>query len=246
MAENSKIEWTTHTFNPWIGCTRVSPACDHCYAAELMDTRYGRAKWGPGEARVRTSASNWKQPLRWNRAASATGTRPAVFCASLADVFDVEVDPQWRRDLFELIDATPNLIWLLLTKRIGNVARMCRVETGNLPLPRNAAVGATLANQQEWDRDGSKLAAVAPLALFTFASVEPMLGPIVMGEWCPDWVICGGESGRGARDMPEAWAESLRDQTVARAKAFFFKQMARKAPIPPHLMFRQFPAELAA
>lgn len=110
MAENSKIEWTVHTFNPWIGCTRVSPACDHCYAAELMDTRYGRAKWGPGEARVRTSPSNWKLPLRWNREAMANGTRPTVFCASLADVFDVEVDPQWRRDLFELIEATPHLM----------------------------------------------------------------------------------------------------------------------------------------
>jgi protein gp37 len=248
MAENSKIEWTDHTFNPWIGCTRVSPACDHCYAAELMDTRYHRVTWGPGEARVRTSASNWKQPLRWNREAAASGRRPTVFCASLADVVDVEVDPLWRYQLFELIEATPNLIWLLLTKRIGNAERMCRVEAGNRPMPHNAALGATMANQQEWQRDSRKLEEAAHNLgpLFTFASVEPMLSRILMDDWCPDWVICGGESGRGARDMPEEWPADLKAQTAARGKAFFMKQMAKRAPIPTHLMLRQFPAELAA
>jgi len=69
MAENSAIEWTDHTFNPWIGCTKVSPACDKCYAAEMMDNRYGRAKWGAGEPRVRTAASNWKIPRKWNKQA---------------------------------------------------------------------------------------------------------------------------------------------------------------------------------
>jgi len=93
MGETTKIEWADHTFNPWIGCTKVSPACDNCYAAELMDTRYGRAKWGAGEARVRTAPSNWQQPVKWNRIAARDGTRPFVFCASLADVFDNEVDP---------------------------------------------------------------------------------------------------------------------------------------------------------
>jgi protein gp37 len=248
MAANSKIEWTQHTFNPWIGCTRVSPACDHCYAAELMEIRYKRVTWGPGEQRVRTSPNNWKQPVRWNREAGQGGARPTVFCASLADVFDVEVDPQWRRDLFELIESTPNLIWLLLTKRIGNAVRMCRPEAGNLPLPRNAALGATLANQQEWDRDAPKLERAAFILgpLFTFASVEPMLGPIIIGDWCPDWVICGGESGHGARDMPEQWADDLKAQATEHGAAFFMKQMARKAPIPPHLMLRQFPEAIAA
>ncbi len=89
MAENSKIEWTTHTFNPWIGCQKVSPGCDHCYAEALMDTRWGKVKWGPHGERKRTSEANWKQPLRWAKAAN--GTRPRVFCASLADVFDNQV-----------------------------------------------------------------------------------------------------------------------------------------------------------
>ena len=76
MGALSKIEWTTHTFNPWIGCTKVSPACDHCYAEAMMDARYGRVRWGAGEDRSRTSAANWRQPIRWDREAVASGTRP--------------------------------------------------------------------------------------------------------------------------------------------------------------------------
>jgi protein gp37 len=136
MGINSKIEWCEHTFNPFIGCTRISPACDHCYAAALS-ARTFKVKWGAGEARKRTSESYWKQPLKWNADYAAAldrhqhsslagnaGTepkRPRVFCASLADVFDNEVNPQWRADLFDLIRITPNLDWMVLTKRIGNV-----------------------------------------------------------------------------------------------------------------------------
>ncbi len=65
MAQDSKIEWTDHTFNPWIGCTRISPACDNCYAEEWA-RRSGLVKWSAGEARRRTSAANWRSPLRWN------------------------------------------------------------------------------------------------------------------------------------------------------------------------------------
>lgn len=88
MAENSNIEWTDHTFNPWIGCTKVSQGCKFCYAETLMDQRYGKAKWGPKGTRNRTSVSYWKQPLKWNREAAAEGMRKRVFCASLADVFE--------------------------------------------------------------------------------------------------------------------------------------------------------------
>lgn len=236
MAENSKIEWTTHTFNPWIGCTKVSPGCDHCYAEAMMDHRYGRVKWG-GD-RVRTSVANWKKPLRWNADAANEIVKPMVFCASLADVFDNDVSPGWRRDLFELIEATPNLTWLLLTKRVGNVRKMAP----DL-LPRNAAIGATMVNQKEYDRDRMTLVDVKRTLdpLFTFASVEPMLGPIILDKFAPDWVICGGESGAGAREMDPAWSRSLRDQCAALGRSFFFKQMTRKAAIPPDLMVRQLP-----
>lgn len=243
MAENSKIEWTDHTFNPWIGCTKVSPACDNCYAEAMMDTRYGRVKWGSGEDRQRTAAANWRNPLKWERDAAKSGSRPFVFCASLADVFDNEIDPAWRRDLFNLIKATPNLIWLLLTKRVGNVNKMTNSFEGNPSLPPNAAIGATMANQEEYDRDRMKLwdVAMACQPLFTFASIEPMLGPVILDKHAPDWIICGGESGRGAREMNPEWARSLRDGAARFKRAFFMKQMTGKKPIPNDLMVRQFP-----
>lgn len=235
MAENTKIEWAKHTFNPWIGCTKVSPACDGCYAEEMMAIRYQRVRWGPGEDRVRTSPANWREPLKWNRQAAASGERPFVFCASLADVFDNEVDDLWRRDLMELIEATPNLVWLLLTKRIGNVRKMTDPMRGNRPLPPNAALGASLPNQEEWDRDLPKLIATAIDcgALFTFASVEPMLGPINARGLLPGWVIVGGESGRNARPMHPDWARSLRDQCVAADVPFLFKQWGEYRPYDP-------------
>jgi protein gp37 len=222
MAENSAIEWTDHTFNPWIGCTKVSPACDNCYAETLMDARYGRVRWGPGEDRSRTAPSTWRQPLKWNKQALATGGRPFVFCASLADVFDNEVDPAWRRDLFALIEATPHLVWLLLTKRIGNVLKM----TGGV-LPVNAAIGATMASQLEYDRDRMKLAEVKAIArpLFTFGSFEPLLGPIILDQNAPDWIIVGGESGANARPMDLAWARSLQSQAADLDRVFNFKQV---------------------
>lgn len=245
MGINSKIEWTDHTFNPWIGCTKVSPACDHCYAEAMMDTRYGRVAWGAGEDRSRTSAANWRQPHRWNRIAIADGARPFVFCASLADVFDNEVDPLWRRDLFVLIETTPALTWLLLTKRIGNVVKMTDPAAGNPVLPRNAALGATMPNQDEWDRDMPKLAEAGRVtgARFTFASVEPMLSRIYTRNNLPDWVIVGGESGRDARHMNPDWARYMLDECLTAGVPFFMKQMTGRQPIPPDLTVRQFPVQ---
>ena len=246
MAENSKIEWTDHTFNPWIGCTKVSPACDGCYAENLMANRYGRVQWGAGEDRQRTGVANWRKPLAWQKEAMASGNRPYVFCASLADVFDNEVDPMWRSDLFKLIEATPNLIWLLLTKRIGNVRKMTDPERGNPCLPRNAAIGATIANQEEYDRDRMKLWEVketrAPM--FTFGSYEPLLGRIILDKYAPDWIITGGETDQGAhkaRDTDPDNFRYLRDQSANLRRAFFMKQMTRKAPIPADLLVRQWP-----
>lgn len=182
MAENTKIEWTDHTFNPWIGCTKVGPGCDHCYAENLMDTRMGVAVWGPGNPRVRTKEANWKMPLRWNAQADAFmaqhGRRQRVFCASLADVFDNEVPVQWRRDLFDLIAATPNLDWLLLTKRIGNAQRLyaeAYLDSAR-PWPENVWLGATIVDQAEADRDIPKLLNVP--AAKRFLSMEPLLGAV--------------------------------------------------------------------
>src|ERR1700712_493898 len=116
MGENSKIEWCDHTFNPWIGCQKVSPGCDNCYAEALMDKRLGRVEWGPHGERLRTSPANWAKPLQWDRAAAKAGVRHRVFCASLADWLDNKVPRRWRIDLAAIIRQTPNLDWLLLTK----------------------------------------------------------------------------------------------------------------------------------
>lgn len=226
VGEVTKIEWADHTFNPWIGCTRVSPACDNCYAADMAKFR-GWAEWGVGKPRKRTAESNWRNPIKWDRAAAKAGTRPFVFCSSLADVFDNEVDPAWRADLFELILATPNLVWLLLTKRIGNVEKMVG---GYDDWPQNAALGATMANQDEYDRDAVKLAmarrALDPL--FTFGSFEPLLGPITLDHQAPDWIIVGGESGKNARYMPEQWALNLQSDASRLGRVFNFKQHGGK------------------
>jgi protein gp37 len=248
MAENSGIEWTDHTFNPWEGCQKVGPGCDHCYA-ETRNARFvpkndparGTApNWGPGAPRRRTSAANWNKPLQWNRdaeafAAANGGRKQRVFCASLADVFDNAVDPKWRRDLFDLIARTPALDWLLLTKRIGNVRAMVQ-DCGFTALPANVWLGATIVNQAEADRDIPKLLA-APAAV-RFLSMEPLLGPVdlsTLQEGLPvnawltwldglDWVIVGGESGDEARPMHPDWARNLRDQCKAANVPFLFKQ----------------------
>lgn len=192
MAENTAIEWADHTFNPWTGCTKVSPACDHCYA-ESWAKRSGTVRWGHGEPRRRTTDANWRLPIKWNAQAQREGRRFRVFCASLADVFDNEVPVQWRVDLFRLIASTPHLDWLLLTKRIGNALPMMREVAqqcggGEQPMP-NVWLGATVVTQAEADRDVPKLLSVP--ARVRFLSIEPMLGPITLPgfnattSWCP-------------------------------------------------------------
>jgi protein gp37 len=179
MAENSNIEWCDHTFNPWEGCQKVGPGCDNCYA-ESRDKRFtGGTHWGPGAPRRRTSPSNWQHPLRWNLRAATEGRRARVFCASLADVFDNAVPPDWREDLFRLIASTPHLDWLLLTKRPGNIAAMLPFGWGNGW--HNVWLGCTVVNQTEADRDIPKLLAVP--AAVRFLSMEPLLGPVDLGRW---------------------------------------------------------------
>lgn len=240
MSTQTKIEWCDSTFNPWIGCTKVSQACDHCYAAISTPARSLGVQWGAKQPRRRTSAANWKQPLRWERLDRAMfhawnsfkannpgltdeelidrgfykPRRRRVFCASLADVFDNEVNPTWRRDLFELILLTPHLDWLLLTKRIGNVIPMlkehlhlARYETewrlfkewkDGKP-PANVWLGATICNQVEADRDISKL--LETPAAVRFVSMEPLLGPVNLRHIRRvdhrDW--------RGDPENPDVW-----------------------------------------
>jgi len=252
MATNSKIEWTRHTWNPWVGCTKVGPPCDGCYAEAMMDLRYRRVQWGaPGKGvgtRSRTGADNWRKPYAWDRAAAAAGDRPFVFCASLADIFDNQVPAEWRADAFKVMRETPNLTYLLLTKRPQLIIRLS-LEAGGLP--RNAAIGATMASQMEYDRDRMKLAEAKSVLspMFSFASIEPILGRIILDKNAPDWIIVGGETDQGshkARFADPEWMRYLRDQSRQLGRAFFMKQMTNKAPIPTDLLIREWPAGRAA
>lgn len=237
MGENSRIEWTDHTFNPWIGCQKVSPGCDHCYAeTQNAFRKWNGGTWGPHAPRKRTSETNWRKPLQW--AKEANGTRPRVFCASLADWLDNKAPQSWREDLGDLIRATPELDWLLLTKRPENYERLAPWPTP----PANIWLGVTAENQEQATRRGRVLRGIP--AAVRFLSCEPLLSEIQFEPetmLALDWIIVGGESGPGARMMQTWWAEHIRDQCNAAGVYFFMKQMTRKAPIPPHLLVREFP-----
>lgn len=240
MAEASKIEWTDHTFNPWIGCTKVSPGCDHCYAQALMEVRHKRAVWG--ETPVPTSDSTWAQPLKWQRNAAEFfekhGRYQRVFCSSLADVFDNKAPDEWRKRLADLIRATPALEWLLLTKRIGNALGML-AEMFDYDVPGNVRVGATIVNQAEAARDLRKVREVyAVTRLEPFLSMEPLLERVCLTQahasWAKyvGWVIVGGESGPGARAMDPWAADALQRECEAEEVPFLFKQHGSWGPVP--------------
>jgi protein gp37 len=233
MAENSSIEWTDHTFNPWVGCTKVSAGCKNCYAEEMMAKRYGKVEWGVNGQRVRTSEANWKKPFAWNRKAEKLGIRYKVFCASLADVFENKPDQQaeldqWRGQLFDMIRDTPNLDWLLLTKRPElineTIQRVTSVDSAAwFWAIRNVRIGTSVENQEQANiRIPELLNIPAP----NFISAEPLLGELDLWQYGNkiNWVIVGGESGHNARPMHPEWARSIRDQCVSAGVPFLFKQ----------------------
>jgi len=178
-----------------------------------------------------------EEPLRWNAKAKAAGVRQKVFCASLADWLDNKVPQKWRLRLGDLIKDTPNLDWLLLTKRIENYERLVPWR-GFLP---NVWLGVTCESQPYFDRRWPILRRIP--AAVRFISYEPALGPlnVITLNGLPDWVICGGETGSASRYMDERWARHLRDKCKAYGVAFFMKQMTDKAEIPEDLRIRCFP-----
>jgi protein gp37 len=231
--KNSSINWTHHTFNPWQGCSKVSTGCTHCYA-ESLSNRWGKDIWGPGKARQRTSLAYWKQPIAWNKEASASGERKRVFCASMADVFDEAVPNLWRFDLFDLIEKTPHLDWLLLTKRPENIS------SSGLPYLENVWLGTSVENQKTANERIPALTSVR--AVVHFLSCEPLLEAIDLeypesvwpdgparccdGRDCGcmgmpidpplmydvEWIIIGGESGPCCRPMNPEWASEILGQ----------------------------------
>ncbi|MGY5791942.1 DUF5131 family protein len=215
-----------------MGCTKVSPACDGCYAEALMDKRYHKVQWG-NAPRVRTAAHTWNDPLRWQRQAEKDGDRPFVFCASLADIFDNQVDPQWRADAFEVMRKTPRLVYLLLTKRPQNIVKLADATGG---LPSNAALGTTSEDQPRADKNLPALAVakIETKPLFTFGSFEPLLGPVIIPTaFMPDWIIAGGETDQGehkARPTHPDWFRDLRDQASEAGVPFHLKQWGEWTP----------------
>lgn len=262
MGKDTGISWTRSTFNPWVGCTKVGPGCDACYA-EALDRRmkYGKAThWGAGVPRYRTGAANWAGPETWNKIAGlelefkAFDKREAdtwhtpgywpVFCASLADVFDNEVPQAWRNELWQLIEATPNLSWLLVTKRIGNVRSMMPLPS-MAGFPDNVRILITVCNQEEADRDVPRLLA---LPVKNGISYEPALGPVDWSPWlsqgihasqdygpapsCLQWIIVGGESrqaGHEPRPFNILWANRTIEQCKANDVPVFVKQLGSRA-----------------
>lgn len=232
MGTNSKIEWTDHTFNPWLGCTKITPGCDHCYA-ESWSKRSGLVKWGKSP-RKRTSEGYWRNPLIWNARASlfnaSQGRRQRVFCASLADVFDNKAHPSWRADLFEIIRRCDQLDWLLLTKRPQNIAKMLPLDWGDGYA--NVWLGTTAEDQQRFDQRWRHLGRIP--AAVTFISYEPAIGSLRLpasGPY-PDWLISGGESGGGARLTDPQWVRDVISDCRQFGVAPFHKQWGNYASNP--------------
>lgn len=247
MGTTTAIAWTDHTFNPWWGCVRVSPACDHCYA-EAFAKRTGNAVWGKDSPRRFFGDKHWNEPHKWNRAAETAGERRRVFCASMADVFEARDDlDEHRERLWDLIDRTPSLDWQLLTKRPEQVMR--RVPTAwASDWPANVWIGTTVENQHYAELRIPRLLDIpAPVR---FLSCEPLLGPVDLRPWlrriAPEaeaaseftwdtshrigWVIVGGESGPQHRPIDLDHARAIRDECDRWGVPFFFKQVGGRTP----------------
>lgn len=258
--KDTKISWCDHTFNPWIGCTKVSPACDNCYAEQIA-SRFKMALWG-NHKRVLTSEKYWEQPLRWNKQSKSKHNawsrfkeqypglsdeqlisngfikpvKPKVFCGSMCDWLDNQVPIDWLSDLMDLVARTPYLNWLMLTKRpdqyFKRVSESCTYGRilTSYTPPSNVFLGITICNQKEADRDIPKLLNI-PVTK-RFLSIEPMLGAIDISAYIKniDWVIVGGESGRKARPMHPDWVRGVRDQCREACIPFFFKQWGEWLP----------------
>ena len=273
MGERSGINWTNHSFSPWIGCTKVSPACANCYAERDWDKRYKRVVWGQHGTRRVAAGSSWKNPVRWNKRQSELEfgsvadplQRPRVFCSPLADIFEdwkgpmlssqgTSLNDQWlhvdrgrrlsmdnvRVRLFELIQKTPHLNWLILTKRPENIRRMIAGAIGACRLP-NVWLGVSIDNQEFADKRIPELLKCRDISPVLFLSCEPLVGEVDLKfdahpgmatilkicEWESrriDWVIAGGESGPNPRASDPNWFRSLRDQCKTADVPFFFKQ----------------------
>lgn len=274
MAENSKIEWTNHTANLWWGCTKVHAGCDNCYAEYLSETRKGKGVWGNDKPRAAVKGV-WKDLERYQRLASETGEIHRVFVGSMMDIFEKPMPMvDWkgnpldcttdtaRQHFFSKIPTSPNLLFLLLTKRPSNIIKYAPKEW-LYNRPKNVMFGSSVSDQATADTLIPQLiGAGIRFSIPVFLSVEPMLDRVNLRRslmkylydrgkdvlWADkkvgdfiDWVIVGGESGHNKRPFNCDWARELRTECETERIAFFFKQVDKVQPIPDDLLIRQFP-----
>lgn len=221
--ENSKINWTDHTWNPWVGCRSVSAECDHCYADTLVTNRMGR------DFGIVTRTKTWKDPIKWNRKAPALeaelGRRVRVFNASLTDFFIQDADA-WRDEAWDVIRECRDMDWLILTKRPQLIPSRLPKDWGE-GWP-HVWLGTTCGVRKSYPR----LDALREIpAAVRFISAEPLLesmADINLNGF--HWLIAGGESGSGFRPMQDSWALELRDACEQRGVGFHFKQHSAFKP----------------
>jgi protein gp37 len=245
-----------YTFNGWWGCTEAGPECDNCYA-RTFSHRLGFELWGADAPRRFFGDKHWGEPFKWDRKARELGEQHLVFCQSMSDVLEDRRDlDSARGDLWCLIESTPNLIWLLLTKRPGKFATLTPERWRRNGWPPNVWAGATSGTQRTADVMIPQLQRAAEAAAVLWLSVEPLLervrlaGAIQIGRPRISWVIVGAESGGRARPMQTSWVQSLRDECINAGAAFFFKQDAvggRKISMPllDGRVWREFPRTAA-
>jgi protein gp37 len=250
MAQNSKIEWTNHTANLWHGCTKVHEGCDNCYA-ETLAKRWGNDIWGNDKPRKEIK-SVWSDLAKYQKLAAQVGEIHRVFVGSMMDIFE---KPMWLvdskgepvvgdtgslRDKFfnDVIPNSPNLMFLLLTKRPSNINKYIPERWKETP-PENVMFGTSPVNQETFDKLVGQLQQVKGKR---FLSIEPQLDEINIGELLDiDWIIQGGESGHHKRPFDTNWAYSMYKQCAGLNIPYFFKQIDKVQPIPEDLMIRQFP-----
>ena len=235
MANKTNISWCDCTFNPWFGCTKVSEECRHCYAEGIAAKPKINTPWGRGKLRRPASEESWGNPVKWNAEAVRSGVRKKVFCASMADVFDDEAPAGSRARLFDLIQATPQLDWLLLTKRPQLIEdQLQEIGVWNLLPLENVWLGFTAGDQENFDTRWPIIREIP--AVVRFCSYEPAIGPITLPSDTVGqlhWLICGGETHLEkymGRSMEPAWAQGIRNQCVRKQIRFFFKQWGNWMP----------------
>lgn len=246
MADNTKIEWCDSTWNPITGCTPVSEACQHCYAANIAKRFWGDRKFSD----IRFHRRRMLQPLNWRKPR-------LIFVCSMGDLFHESVGANWIDSILEVAESQPRHTFLFLTKRPSRMA--------NWKFPDNCWLGVTAENQKRADERIPTLLQIP--AAVRFVSIEPMLGDIKLSQgwvdylegWATDaepdidgspipvqvqthklgWVICGAETGPGARYMQRKWALDLHKQCRNAGVPFFFKKAPRGEG---YKLPREFPA----